>query len=452
MRIVYLFVYKIKNIFYKKTKKTPKQPACGEEAQGTSYPVPAKKTKKAHHTSEAPQNAQSEAALAREELKCHKVIEKAIQKAIKEASFREVAHQCPQSGPLPDPTSTAGPAPPPQAATPALSPDGDPALATGQGEVNVVLFGAQSGASTPRHIPPASQGDTAVEAIPDQDPGPSRPEPLITPDLASYIQEAIRKGIRQELLHRTTSWVSDQADSQVDVEGSIISSDQALVQDRRDQATGQATAPSSASSGQESLAGVDLREQDMSEDEDLAPDQPSFMALFKPQLFCSLLHEAKSTTGLGISRPSAPNLREGVSSSVPLFEDPTIEMEENPGPKLLRDVLQRQWSSPASGPSPNSVDRRLYNLAPELATLLQVPSVDQPVVALSTPSNLMGPPKIASVRRIGDWNIPWLDPTRPLLDMSSRPWSHHFSTGRLSFGYANFRIGCRSLTPEPSRI
>lgn len=39
------------------------------------------------------------------------------------------------------------------------------------------------------------------------------------------------------------------------------------------------------------------------------------------------------------------------------------------------------------------MDRCLYNLALELASLLQVPSVDQPVAALSTPSNLTGPPE-----------------------------------------------------------
>lgn len=50
-------------------------------------------------------------------------------------------------------------------------------------------------------------------------------------------------------------------------------------------------------------------------------------------------------------------------------------------------------STPASGPNPNGLDRRLYNLAPDLSTLLRVPSVDAPVVALSAPSNLTGPPE-----------------------------------------------------------
>lgn len=134
--------------------------------------------------------------------------------------------------------------------------------------------------------------------------------------------------------------MSEQVASQVDVEGSIISTDQALVQTRRDQTTGQATAQSSDSSDQQSVDGADLREQDMSEDEDLAPDQLSFVGLFKPQLFRSILHKAKATMGLGISRPSTAIPGEGVSSPVPLFEEPTIEMEEIPGPKLFQDVLQ----------------------------------------------------------------------------------------------------------------
>lgn len=42
-----------------------------------------------------------------------------------------------------------------------------------------------------------------------------------------------------------------------------------------------------------------MRDQDLSEDEELSPDQPSFVELFKPQLFLSLLHKTKTTTRLG---------------------------------------------------------------------------------------------------------------------------------------------------------
>lgn len=130
-----------------------------------------------------------------------------------------------------------------------------------------------------------------------------------------------------------------------------------------------------------------MREQDLSEDEDMSPDQPSFVGLFKPQIFCSLLHKAKTTTRLGILDPAA----EEVDHSLPLFQEPTFETEEVPAPKLFRDVIQRQWTAPISGPNPNGLNKCLYNLASDLSTLLQVPEVDTLVVTLSSPSVLTGP-------------------------------------------------------------
>lgn len=125
------------------------------------------------------------------------------------------------------------------------------------------------------------------------------------------------------------------------------------------------------------LTGEELRDQDISEDEDLSPDQPSFVGLFKPQQ-SSLLHKAKTTTHLGLARPAPATPGEDVTSAFPLFEEPTFEVEEIPGPKFFRDVLQRQWSSPVSGPNANVVDRHLYNLAPDISALFQVLSVDPP--------------------------------------------------------------------------
>lgn len=107
-------------------------------------------------------------------------------------------------------------------------------------------------------------------------------------------------------------------------------------------APSQAQASLDAVSSHDSLTGEEVREQDMSEDEDLSPDQPSFVGLFKPQLFCSFLHKAKSTTRLGITRPLPASSGEEVGPSVPLFEDPTFEAEDIPTPKLFRDVVQRQ--------------------------------------------------------------------------------------------------------------
>lgn len=78
---------------------------------------------------------------------------------------------------------------------------------------------------------------------------------------------------------------------------------------------------------------------------------------------------------------------------MPLFKEPTFEAEEVPAPRLFRDVVQRQWSAPVSGPNPNSLDRLLYNMASNLSTILPVPTVDPPVVTLSTPSVWTGPPE-----------------------------------------------------------
>lgn len=90
----------------------------------------------------------------------------------------------------------------------------------------------------------------------------------------------------------------------------------------------------------------DLGEPGLSDDEDLSPDQPTFIGLFKPQVFRSLLHKAKLTTGLGLPAPKSSPLGDIAGPSSSLFEEPTHEAEEIPGLKLFRDVVTRQWSAP----------------------------------------------------------------------------------------------------------
>ncbi|XP_034296649.1 uncharacterized protein LOC117679126 [Pantherophis guttatus] len=379
--------------------RTSKHPPQQEEFS-SSDPVPAKRSRKTHHTSKGPKPSQS-AAMSKEEFKRHKAIEKAIQKAIQAASLQEKVSLSPHPSRVVTPSASTVPPPtgpepaaspaqpqgvdnPGQALSPALSPDRDSPLPEGLKEVNAALFGPQpevsSAPSQPQGIP--VQVSTALTP-----PAPA-PEPQIAPNLASFIREAIRMGVREEM-QRTSSWVSSHSFSQVDVEGSILSVAEAAPQGPESPAQ----AKSTDHSDKESISAPDPMDQDLSEDEDLGPDQPAFVGLFKPQLFRSLLHKAKAITGLGSSQASSVNTGEGPSSSIPLFEVPTIESEEIPGPKIFRDVLQRQWAAPASGPSPNVLDRRLYNLAPELSSLLQVPSVDQPVAELSAPTNLTGPPE-----------------------------------------------------------
>lgn len=158
--------------------------------------------------------------------------------------------------------------------------------------------------------------------------GNSHSGQTISPELASFIQGAIQKGAQLELQHRTASWVSGSAYSHVDVEGSQLAEIQDPVP---------ATAPSRGSSDHLSLADEDIRDQDLLDDEDLTPDQPSFVGLFKPQMFWSLLHKAKITTHLG--SPRSASAAPGDTPAVPLFKEPVFEAEEIPGPKLFRDVL-----------------------------------------------------------------------------------------------------------------
>lgn len=362
--------------------KSSKRAAQDKVSSGSSSAVPSKQQKGSHSSKEA----KALAVKAKEELRLHEVIERSIQKALREASLREVPSHS-ESSPLP------AAAPPPPASTPSglkrtsgtplpqLSPDRDPVGPPLQAEVHEALFGPPPGPPTPRAVSPVPS--TSAPPPPSESAKGAPVASSITPDLAVFIQEAIQKGVQLELQWRTLSWVSNLASSQVDIEGSQFA---------------EVTTPAgvdapSMTSEHPSLLDQEARDQDLSDDEDLSPDQPSFVGLFKPQLFRSLLHKAKATTCLGVSHSTLSSPGQVADSAIPLFEEPVPEVEEIPGPKLFKDVLLRQWSNPASGPNPNSLDRRLYNLAPDISSLLQVPTIDPPIVALSTPSNLAAPPE-----------------------------------------------------------
>lgn len=76
-----------------------------------------------------------------------------------------------------------------------------------------------------------------------------------------------------------------------------------------------------------------------------------------------------------------------------LFQEPTVQTEIVPAPKLFSDVVRRQWSFPSSGPIPNNLDKRFYNMATDFTNLLQISTIDAPMVVLSSSSPLMGPPE-----------------------------------------------------------
>lgn len=137
--------------------------------------------------------------------------------------------------------------------------------------------------------------------------------------MANLIAEAVQQGITASMQMRAQSGVSDYPSSQV-------SQELTGKQDPHHGLDFQAASPS-----QGSVMGEDnLRDLDLSDDEDLVPDQPSFMGLFRPQLFRSLLHKAKATTRLGVPHPSTEPTSAEAESSLPLFSELAIEMEEVP--------------------------------------------------------------------------------------------------------------------------
>lgn len=82
----------------------------------------------------------------------------------------------------------------------------------------------------------------------------------------------------------------------------------------------------------------EFQDQALSDDEGLGPDQPLFIGLFHPQLFCSLLFKAIVTTHLGETTPASSA---SVSSdpAAAMFAEPTVDPETIPAPKLFTDVM-----------------------------------------------------------------------------------------------------------------
>lgn len=145
--------------------KAKKHAILDSEQPGTSSPAPAKKSKKSSHKSDS---------TSKEELRLHQAIERSIQKALKEASIKEVQHPAPI---LVQASTPASPNPAPPVQTPALSPDGDAARLPDQGQINEELFGPQLAKSPPVvHSPGPS---TAPDDIAPQQGEEERQAPLI---------------------------------------------------------------------------------------------------------------------------------------------------------------------------------------------------------------------------------------------------------------------------------
>lgn len=129
------------------------------------------------------------------------------------------------------------------------------------------------------------------------------------------------------------------------------------------------------------------------DDEGLASDQSAFTGLFRPQIFRSLLFKVLAVTCLGGTSTTgeAPSASADPASS--LFAELEVEPETIPAPKLFTDVIQRQWALPGSSPTLNGLDKCLYQTAPALSNLLQVPAVDAPIVALTSTTRITGSPE-----------------------------------------------------------
>ncbi|XP_058021206.1 uncharacterized protein LOC131189221 isoform X2 [Ahaetulla prasina] len=344
-----------------------------------------KRSKSSRH--QTSKSRQSVPAQDKDALKRHKAIEKAIEKAVRLSALQEASPQQTISVATAQPSTSAIQSPgvpiTEQDAPLSLSPDRESLSLAKAGGINERLFGMapqEVSSDIPSQLPLPQQG-ISVGGEETADPRGSKKEPIIAPEIANMIEAAIQKSLATEWQRRTETWVS-QCNSASECQSQLT-----LDQARSGAQVLTGAPPSQASSGVE-----DVRDLDLSEDEDLSPDQPSFVGLFKPQLFRSLLHKARVSTGL-----AAPVTSDSVSkpsqSSIPLFEEPALEPEEIPGPRLFQDVLIRQWNVPASGPNPSALDRRLFNLAPEVSKLLQIPVVDSPVAALVSPSVTAGPPE-----------------------------------------------------------
>ncbi|XP_058052191.1 uncharacterized protein LOC131204695 [Ahaetulla prasina] len=149
-------------------------------------------------------------------------------------------------------------------------------------------------------------------------------------------------------------------------------------QHQRDLFQGSHSTPSSMQS-KLSLSDEDQKEMELSEYEGMAPPPPA--RLFRPALFKSLLLKAKAAAHLGADSATTES---ALNPSELLFSEPVAEKEEIPSPKLFQDVVQRQWAQPGVLPPPSGTDKRFYNMAPDFLEILQSPTIDDPVAALTS--------------------------------------------------------------------
>ncbi|XP_039183930.1 uncharacterized protein LOC120301160 [Crotalus tigris] len=159
--------------------------------------------------------------------------------------------------------------------------------------------------------------------------------------------------------------------------------------------TGRATVPGSGVSeissqlGEEESVDLEVADMPMSEDEEEAPEQAQTSGLFDPSLFRTLLLKACTTANLSSSQDDKPSTSTNQESN-PLFAEQVVEKKQIPCPHVFRATVEKQWSSLATFPAPNSTERKLFNVSSSFASLLEVPSMDTPLTSLFSTSAIPG--------------------------------------------------------------
>lgn len=149
------------------------------------------------------------------------------------------------------------------------------------------------------------------------------------------------------------------------------------------------SSPISTDSQVSSSAEADLHDFDLSEDEGRPPDQPVFTGLFPQALFKSLLFKVVNTSELGLPSPTqAPSLQ--LMGLWILFSLNHLRWWIPFLPHLFLDVIRKQWISPGAAPTLSAMDKKKFNVASELASLLQVPSTDSSIAALLPNAAILG--------------------------------------------------------------
>lgn len=157
----------------------------------------------------------------------------------------------------------------------------------------------------------------------------------------------------------------------------------------RSTAPGSGVSETSSHLGEEGSVDLEMADTPLSEDEEAAPEQASSSGLFDPSLFRSLLLKAVATVNLTLVQEEKPSTSTSQESN-PLFAEKVVEDTQVPCPQVFRASVEKQWNALATPPSPNSSEKKLFNVSPSFASLLEVPSVDIPLTSLFSTSAIPG--------------------------------------------------------------